>query len=73
MTAEREEPSCPYCGETGGTPIEVYSHEYQGESPHGGIVEWCEEACTLCHGKPSVPQPVAVFATEQNESEEVPF
>ena len=39
---------CPNCGETEGEPREIWSHEYQGEVGHGGIVEWCEDACTLC-------------------------
>lgn len=64
---------CPYCGEPGGYPITVYSSEYQGESPHGGIVEWEDEACTLCGGKPgspiSSPQPI----DETESIQECPF
>lgn len=48
---------CPYCGETGGEPYTVYSREYQGDSPHGGIVEWSDECCTLCKGRPGRPSP----------------
>jgi hypothetical protein len=33
----------------GGRPITVVSREYQGESPHGGIVEWEEEQCSICY------------------------
>ena len=39
---------CPYCGEPGGEPRIIYSREYQGESPHGGMVEWADEMCSLC-------------------------
>jgi hypothetical protein len=39
---------CPYCGESGGEPQTVYSREYQGESPHGGMVEHVDEMCSLC-------------------------
>lgn len=49
VTAENEEQwFCPYCGEPGGEPHTVYSREYQGESPHGGMVEWQDERCSLC-------------------------
>ena len=39
---------CPYCGEAGGEPVDVYWTEYQGVSPHGGVVETTEERCTKC-------------------------
>ena len=39
---------CPNCGEPGGTPRISYSREYQGVSPHGGVVEFTEEGCTKC-------------------------
>ncbi len=39
---------CPNCGESIGEPREIRSREYQGEEPHGGVVETIEEACTLC-------------------------
>lgn len=40
-------PPCPHCGEHG-EPRTVTSREYQGESPHGGMVEWQEEMCSEC-------------------------
>lgn len=48
---EDSENACPFCGELGGTPITVHSSEYQGDSPHGGMVEWSDEACSLCKGR----------------------
>lgn len=39
---------CKYCGEEDGEPVNVTSREYQGDSPHGGMVEWHDEMCTLC-------------------------
>lgn len=39
---------CPYFGEAGGYPKTVSSREYQGDSPHGGMVEHTEERCSLC-------------------------
>ena len=39
---------CPHCGESGGEPVQVISREFQGELGHGGIVEWIDEACSLC-------------------------
>lgn len=42
---------CPNCGELGGEIISNYSREYQGESPHGGYVEFVEEMCTKCKPK----------------------
>lgn len=41
-------PPCPHCGETTGEPRTVTSMEYQGESPHGGMVEWQDEMCSEC-------------------------
>jgi hypothetical protein len=39
---------CPYCGEPGGEPYTVSWTEYQGESPHGGLVTFQDERCTNC-------------------------
>jgi hypothetical protein len=48
---------CPYCGEDGGEPIMVRSREYQGESPHGGVVKWEDEMCSLCvNSKRELPE-----------------
>lgn len=47
----KAEVGCPCCGEVGGYPVTVYSREYQGESPHGGMVEWEEQMCSLCERK----------------------
>lgn len=44
---DTEYPECPYCGEHG-EPREIVSREYQGESPHGGIVESVEQMCSIC-------------------------
>lgn len=40
--------TCPYCGESLGEPVTVHSREFQGDEAHGGIVEWSDEACTVC-------------------------
>lgn len=39
---------CPYCGSDTATPVTVYSSEYQGDSPHGGMVEWADQMCSEC-------------------------
>ena len=64
---------CPYCGEEGGEPITIYSREYQGDSPHGGFVEWADEACTLCNGRPASPWESQPALIVENETEECPF
>lgn len=46
--APTEEWYCPNCGESGGSPRTVVSREYQGDSPHGGMVEWEDDCCSLC-------------------------
>lgn len=62
---------CPNCGESGGEPRTVYSREYQGESPHGGMVEWEDKCCSLCIGSTrDVPDEVYVPVSE---SQECPF
>lgn len=43
--------SCPYCGEEDGEPITKSWSEYQGVSPHGGMVDFQEEMCTKCAGR----------------------
>lgn len=40
--------SCPFCGEEGGEPVLNTWREYQGVSPHGGMVEFEEQMCTKC-------------------------
>jgi len=39
---------CPNCGEIGGTPRTITSSEFQGDSAHGGMVDWEDEGCSLC-------------------------
>ena len=46
---EEERWSCPYCGEEGGEPILSTWREYQGVSPHGGMVEFEEQMCSKCY------------------------
>ena len=65
--------ACPYCGEVGGSPIEIESSEYQGQSPHGGIVTWTDTACTLCKGRPG-PREIASERFEaEMDDERCPF
>ena len=39
---------CPNCGEAGGNLVVVTWTEYQGVSPHGGLVDFEEQCCTKC-------------------------
>jgi hypothetical protein len=40
--------ACPNCGDDLGTPVTVYSSEWQGDEAHGGRVDYEEESCSLC-------------------------
>ncbi len=63
---------CPYCGETGGQPRFIVSREYQGQSPHGGMVEWEDECCSLCMGR-SAPDLPGEARQPESQFEECPF
>ena len=40
--------TCKWCGDEGGEPRTARWSEYQGESPHGGMVEFEEGRCSRC-------------------------